>query len=122
MNSIFFICILIFIFVLFLLLDGYYNQENYKNKNMKNEKNKNNKNYLFPIKGLGKECDDDDLKPAYMPTVCEIDGEINSYANCKCVDKKTGVCKVCYPEIKKDANSRSVIYNAQDLNADSGNQ
>lgn len=109
MEYIIFIIGLIIIFILFAVADGLANVENYDN-------------YLFPIKGLGKECEADGLKPAYMPTICAIDGKINSYANCKCIDKKTGACKVCYPEIKKDAKSRSVIYNAEDLNVNSEDQ
>ena len=111
MEYIIFIIGLIIIFILFAIADGLANAniENYDN-------------YLFPIKGLGKECEADGLKPAYMPTVCAVDGKINSYANCKCVDKKTGACKVCYPDIKRDTKGRSVIYNAQDLNVDSENQ
>lgn len=100
---------LIIIFILFAVADGLANVENYDN-------------YLFPIKGLGKECEAKDLKPAYMPTVCVVDGKLNSYANCKCIDKKTGECKICYPEIKRDIKGRSIIYNAEDLRENSENQ
>ena len=79
-------------------------------------------NYLFPVKGLGKECEAKGLKPAFMPTICTKEGQMNTYANCKCVDPNTGECKICYPEIKKDAKSRTVIYNALDLKVDSEDQ
>ena len=62
------------------------------------------------------------LNPAFMPTVCVKDGKLNTYANCKCVDKKTGKCKICYPEIRKDEKGRSVIYNAQDIKLNSEDQ
>ena len=72
---------------------------------------KNDKNYLYPIKGLSSICAKNNLKPSYMPKACYIDGNLNSYANCKCEDKE-GNCKICYDTIKKDSKNSSVIYNA----------
>ena len=46
-----------------------------------------------------------------MPSVCYVDGKLNSYANCKCQDQ-SGNCKLCYPTIKKMEKNTSVIYNA----------
>ena len=57
-----------------------------------------------------------------MPTICVKDGEMNTFANCKCVDKETGACKICYPEIRKDEKGRTVIYNAQDIILNSEDQ
>ena len=102
------ICLLVII--LFSIINCYIIQtENYKN-------------YLYPIKGLDNECEKKGLNPAFMPTVCVKDGKLNTYANCKCVDKKTGKCKICYPEIRKDEKGRSVIYNAQDIKLNSEDQ
>jgi hypothetical protein len=102
------ICLLVII--LFSIINYYIIQtENYKN-------------YLYPIKGLDNECEKKGLNPAFMPTVCVKDGKMNTFANCKCVDKKTGKCKICYPEIRKDEKGRSVIYNAQDIKLNSEDQ
>lgn len=75
-------------------------------------------NYLFPIKGLEKECEKKGLKPAYLPTSClNSNGNIKPFSNCKCVDDE-GVCKICYPKIVKDSVGSSVVYNPNDYNPD----
>ncbi len=66
--------------------------------------------YLFPTKKLSKICAEKGLKPAFGPTSCFKDGQYDPYANCQCLDKQTGECKLCYPDIKKDETSSSVIY------------
>jgi hypothetical protein len=66
--------------------------------------------YLFPTKNLTKICAEKGLKPAFGPTSCFKDGQYDPYANCQCLDKQTGECKLCYPDIKKDKTSSSVIY------------
>lgn len=70
------------------------------------------KNYLRPFKGLDEECkaQDKSYKAAFMPTVCSKDRKVNPYSNCKCTNKD-GECKICYPEVKKEGEDRSVIYN-----------
>lgn len=70
-------------------------------------------NYLYPIRGLEKICEKENLKPSYMPKACYVDDKLNSYANCKCEDKD-GNCKICYPTIVKDSKNSSVVYNAND--------
>lgn len=66
--------------------------------------------YLYPTKNLSKICSDQGLKPAFGPTSCFKDGKYDPYANCQCLDKNTGECKVCYKDIKRDKTSSSVIY------------
>ncbi len=67
--------------------------------------------YLFPTKDLQKECNSSQgLEPAYGPTSCFENGQYIPTANCKCRDKNTGDCKICYPKIKKDDTSSSTIY------------
>ena len=92
---------LIFIFFILMLFNQYLYRENFSN-------------YLYPIKGLTKECEGD-LKPAYMPTSCVIDGKLKPYRNCKCMNND-GECKVCYDEIKKESKGRSLSYNPDEFN------
>lgn len=67
--------------------------------------------YLFPTKDLQKECSTEQgLEPAYGPTSCFENGQYIPTANCKCRDKNTGDCKLCYPKIKRDDTSSSTIY------------
>ena len=66
-------------------------------------------NYLFPIKGLEKECAKSGLEPAYMPTSCfKSNSDNNPYSNCKCVDKD-GICKICHND--KNYNGNCYHYN-----------
>ena len=65
----FFVPILAYIGVFFILM--LFNQYLYR---------ENFSNYLFPIKGLTKECKGN-LKPAYMPTSCVIDGKLKPFSN-----------------------------------------
>ena len=46
-----------------------------------------------------------------MPKACYVDGNLNSYANCKCEDEN-GNCKICYEEIKKDSKNANTVYDA----------
>jgi hypothetical protein len=73
-----------------------------------------NDGYLYPIKGLQPICEKEGLKPSYMPKACYIDGNLNSYANCKCEDKY-GNCKICYDTIKKDDKGSNVVYYSQNF-------
>lgn len=81
------------------------------NRNDLTESFSNNDKYLYPIKGLQSICQKEGLNPSFMPKACYVDGNLNSYANCKCEDD-SGNCKICYDTIKKDSNNSSVIYNA----------
>ena len=92
---------LLFIFFMLLLFNQYLYNEKFKN-------------YLFPTKGLGNECTKENLKPAYMPMSCIIDGKLKPFTNCKCVDSN-GICKKCYGVIKKDKN-RPIRYNPDEFN------
>ena len=65
--------------------------------------------YLYPIKGLTDECSSQNLRPAYMPQICYVDGKLNSYANCKCQDKD-GNCKICYDTLQNDKQGPYVVY------------
>lgn len=58
-----------------------------------------NKNkFLYPTKGLF--CENKNLEKAYGPQVCCIDGKNCNYVkNCRCVDKNTGLCKICYNNV-----------------------
>lgn len=90
--------LILIILILFFVLNMILNKEKFSN-------------YLFPIKGLQKECAKVGLKPAYTPMSCFKSGsDYNPYSNCKCVDS-TGMCKLCYPEIKKDNTESSTVYN-----------
>jgi hypothetical protein len=101
------IALILFILLLIVLFLIMYN-ENIE------ESFSNNDSYLYPVTGLSKICEEEDLYPSYMPKVCYMDGNLNSYANCKCEDKK-GNCKICYPTIKKDSNNANVVYNAYNI-------
>jgi hypothetical protein len=46
-----------------------------------------------------------------MPKACYVNGNLNSYANCKCEDEN-GNCKICYDEIKKDSKNANTVYDA----------
>ena len=96
-----FVLLIILIVILFILY----------NKNNLTESFSNNNKYLYPIKGLQSICQKEGLNPSFMPKACYVDGNLNSYANCKCEDD-SGNCKICYDTIKKDSNNSSVIYNA----------
>jgi hypothetical protein len=83
-----------------------------QNKKIINESFSNKSDpYLYPIKGLQSICAKDNLKPSFMPKACYVDGNLNSYANCKCEDE-SGNCKICYKEIKKDSKNASTVYDA----------
>ena len=103
MKYIFYILIvLLLILIVFLIITKL---------NMNEYESFANNDYLFPLKGLQPICEEEGLFPAYMPTVCYVNGNLNSYANCKCQDQ-SGNCKICYPTIKKMEKNTSVIYNA----------
>lgn len=93
------IIILIVIFIILSLVNEYIYRENFKN-------------YLYPVKGLEKECNEGGYKPAYMPTTCVLEGKLKAYQNCKCINEE-GECKICYPRIKKKKD-RKAIYNPED--------
>ena len=101
--------IIIFMIFIILIINNYYNTCDIRDTY--DYFTNNNDNYLYPIKGLTSICAKDNLLPSYMPKACYIDGNMNSYANCKCQDKE-GNCKICYDNIKKDDNNSSIIYNA----------
>jgi hypothetical protein len=67
--------------------------------------------YLYPTKGLQPECSKLGLYPSYMPKICALNGKMNSYANCKCEDKR-GICKICYPTIERNKSGAQVIYDS----------
>jgi len=127
----FFIIIIFIILFLYLhhfsyVYESFYNNEkkdeNKQNENKKNNKDNKNKIYLFPTKGLQQICEEKGLIPAYGPTGCFINGEYDPYANCKCRDKETGECKICYDNIKEDERTSTVVYNALVKEANTGNQ
>jgi len=120
MELLLFIIIIILVLIIVLLFCKKSEYESFDNQNsqpvqlnMQNiSDNKHfNNSYLYPTKKLSGICKEQGLKPSYMPKACYIDGNLNSYANCKCEDEK-GNCKICYPEIKKDSKNSSVVYNA----------
>lgn len=92
---------LMLIFFILMLFNQYLYKENFSN-------------YLFPIKGLTKECKGN-LKPAYMPTSCVKNGKLKPFSNCKCVDEN-GDCKICYDEIKKESKGKPISYNPDEFN------
>jgi len=94
---------LMLIFFLLVLFNQYLYREKFSN-------------YLYPIKGLSNECKKNNLKAAFMPTSCVIDGKLKPNRNCKCINND-GTCQTCYPEIKKEKN-RSTKYNPLDFNQD----
>jgi hypothetical protein len=123
----FFIIIIFIILFLYLhhfsyVYESFYNNENKQNENKQNNKDNKNKIYLFPTKGLQQICEEKGLIPAYGPTGCFINGEYDPYANCKCRDKETGECKICYDNIKEDERTSTVVYNALVKEANTGNQ
>ncbi len=97
--------LLIFLIMILLML----NMQNKKN-NIESFSNSSS-TYLYPIKGLQSICAKENLKPSYMPKACYVDGNLNSYANCKCEDE-SGNCKICYEEIKKDSKNANTVYDA----------
>jgi len=70
----------------------------------------NTNDYLYPTRDLQKICGEKGLAPSYGPKSCYKDGQYDAYSNCECQDKTTGECKSCYPKIKEDERSSSVIY------------
>lgn len=97
--------LLIFLILMLLMI-------NKENKIKINESFTNKSDiYLYPIKGLQSICAKENLKPSFMPKACYIDGNLNSYANCKCEDEY-GNCKICYDEIKKDSKNANTVYDA----------
>ena len=110
MNNVLIISIIV-IFLVLVFINMYLKKEEFRNQKEHFE------NYLYPIKGLQPECKEQGLKPAYMPSICVVDGKLKSFSNCKCMNDK-GECKVCYPEIKKDQKNAYVIYNPNDYNKD----
>lgn len=59
-------------------------------------------------------CEERGMDKSYMPQKCIIldkCGKIRKwdrYRNCRCVDRKTGYCKTCYPRVNPITNSVSV--------------
>ncbi len=105
LNSIKLLALLLLVLIYLYGITKYFeNFENFKERPMYKP------DYLFPTKNLTKICAEKGLKPAFGPTSCFKDGKYDPYANCQCLDKQTGECKVCYPDIKKDETSSSVIY------------
>ncbi len=115
---------IIFLFYYFILKKT---KESFENimKNDKNDKNENKEkppqntydtktintnDYLFPTRDLQKICGEKGLAPSYGPKSCYKDGQFDPYSNCECQDKTTGECKSCYPKIKEDERSSSVIF------------
>lgn len=108
------IIVVSFLFIMGLLYIKHINDtqdfiESFKN-NISEEEILNDK-YLYPIKGLQNICAKDNLFPSFMPKACYVNGNLNSYSNCKCEDEN-GNCKICYPEIKKDSKNANVVYDA----------
>lgn len=104
----------IILIVLILVCLGYYvHIERFE----LNKYKKHDYSYLYPTRDLQKECSENNLKSAYMPKICAIDGEIEEDANCKCEDPQTGECKLCYPKIPRNIQEREerIVYNANVL-------
>lgn len=95
--------ILLFILIIILFLIS--------KRNLIESFKSDNKSYLYPIKGLQSICEKEGLLPSYMPKACFVDGNMNSYANCKCEDDR-GNCKICYPTIKQDKSGAKVIFDS----------
>lgn len=59
-------------------------------------------------------CEDRGMKKSYMPQKCILldkCGRVEAwdrYRNCRCVDAKTGLCKVCYPPVNAQMNAVGV--------------
>lgn len=98
--------------LIFLVIILFIVNINIQNKKIFNESFSNKSDpYLYPIKGLQSICAKNNLKPSFMPKACYVDGNLNSYANCKCEDEN-GNCKICYEEIKKDSKNANTVYDA----------
>lgn len=115
----YFITILFTILIIVLIISYYghiflkkRNSESFANNNADTTKNQYtfDNNYLYPVKGLGGQCQKFGLMPSFMPQICSINGVVNSFANCMCQDKN-GVCMKCYPELKKYNKQSFTIYN-----------
>jgi hypothetical protein len=102
MNQLIIIIILLIILILVLIIKKINIIESFKN---------DDKTYLYPVKGLQSICSKEGLLPSFMPKACYIDGNMNSYANCKCEDER-GNCKICYPTIQRDKSSARVVYDS----------
>jgi hypothetical protein len=87
------------------------NREAQRESRREEKQESNNDIYLYPTRDLQDECEKDGLKPAFMPTICQIGDTLNAYANCKCVDSN-GKCKTCYPDIKQSMSNGNIIYDA----------
>jgi hypothetical protein len=111
MKSLYIVILLIIILILIIFLFSFSKNKRMNIESFASDDGPTNDQYLYPIKGLQPICAKQGLKPAYMPQVCYVDGQINPYANCMCQDKK-GNCKVCYPTIKKDDKNSNIVYNA----------
>ena len=103
MNQLIIIIILIVILIFVLIIK--------KSNSIESFKNNNSKSYLFPIKGLQSICEEEGLFPSYMPKACFVNGDMNSYANCKCEDER-GNCKICYPTIQRDKSGARVVFDS----------
>jgi hypothetical protein len=103
------ISILLIIIFIFLITNK--NFESFKNIYDKDE-DINIKNYLYPVKGLQSQCEEEDLYPSFMPKICTINGKMNTYANCKCEDER-GECKICYPTIENHKSGAQVIFSSK---------
>ena len=114
------IIIVAFLFIMVLLYIKHINDRQDFIESFNNNVNvdKLNDKYLYPIRGLQSICEKDKLLPSFMPKACYVNGNLNSYSNCKCEDEK-GNCKICYPEIKKDSKNANVIYDAKESFASS---
>jgi hypothetical protein len=114
----------VFVILIFVILFLYLHHFSYVYESFYNNENKkkDEKPYLFPTKGLQNICEEKNLIPAYGPTGCFINGDYDPYANCKCRDKETGECKICYDNIKEDERTSTVVYNALYKQANTGEQ
>jgi hypothetical protein len=101
--------ILLFLLILILLYAKYLNDQKEFVESFLNRNDKVDDKYLYPTRDLEAECAKNGLQPAFMPQVCDIDGKLDVYSNCKCADLK-GRCKLCYPKIKRDITNAEPIY------------
>jgi hypothetical protein len=110
------IIFLIYYFILKKTKESFENAVNQNNNSHKPSQNKydtktiNTNDYLYPTRDLQKICGEKGLAPSYGPKSCYKDGQFDAYSNCECQDKTTGECKSCYPKIKEDERSSSVIF------------
>jgi hypothetical protein len=112
--------IIIYLIIIILLFSILYFQIE-KKEYFKNSINSDNLSYLASLKSIPNQCLNMGLIPSYMEKICYVDGVLDPYANCKCIDKD-GNCKICFPRISKYDKSTSVIYEAPNYkinNADS---